>query len=67
MKTTSNLWYLYSAYFKYMTGEINKISNLVLKANGYVTYEDNIKGRILGIGKVGAPPFTFIKDVLYVE
>ena len=50
-----------------MTGDINKFSNLALKAKGYVTYGDNNKGRILGIGKVGAPPFTSIEDVLYVE
>ena len=50
-----------------MTGDINKFSNLELKAKGYVTYGDNNKGRILGICKVGAPPFTSIEDVLYVE
>ena len=46
---------------------ISKFSNLVLKAKGYVTYGDNLKGKILGIGKVGAPPFTSIEDILYVE
>ena len=50
-----------------MTGDINKFSNLALKAKGYVTYGDNNKGRILGICKVGAWPFTSIEDVLYVE
>src|ERR1044072_6647876 len=50
-----------------MTGDINKFSNLILKAKGYVTYGDNNKGKIIGIGKVGAPPFTSIEDVLYVE
>ena len=50
-----------------MTEDISKFSNLVLKAKGYVTYGDNLKGKILGIGKVGAPPFTSIEDVLYVE
>jgi hypothetical protein len=50
-----------------MTGDINKFSNLKLKAKGFVTYGDNNKGKILGKGIVGAPPFTSIKDVLYVE
>ena len=50
-----------------MTGDLNQFSNLVLKAKGYVTYGDNNKGRILGKGKVGAPPFTSIEDVRYVE
>ncbi|CAJ2637485.1 unnamed protein product [Trifolium pratense] len=40
---------------------------LVKRAKGYVTYGDNNKGKILCIGKVGAPPFTSIEDVLYVE
>jgi hypothetical protein len=50
-----------------MTGDISKFSNIVLKAKGYVTYGDNFKGKILGIGKVGAPPFTSVEDILYVE
>jgi hypothetical protein len=50
-----------------MTEDISKFSNLVLKAKGYVTYGDNNKEKILGIGKVEAPPFTSIEDVLYVE
>ena len=50
-----------------MTGDINQFSHLALKAKGFVTYGDNNKGRILGKGKVGAPPFTSIEDVLYVE
>ena len=50
-----------------MTGDVYKFSYLKLKAKGYVTYGDNNKGRILGIGKVGAPNFIFIEDVLYVE
>ena len=50
-----------------MTGDINKFSNLVLKAKGYVTYGDNNKGKILGKGKVREPLFTSIEDALYVE
>jgi hypothetical protein len=50
-----------------MTGDINKFSNLVLKAKGYVTYGDYNKGKILGICKVGAPSFISIQYVLYVE
>ena len=51
-----------------MTEDISKFSNLVLKAKGYVTYRDiNKKNKNLGIDKVGAPPFTSIEDILYVE
>ncbi|CAJ2627906.1 unnamed protein product [Trifolium pratense] len=67
LKTTSNLWYLDSGCSKHMTGDINKFSNFEFKAKGYVTYGDNNKGKIIGKGKVGAPPFTSIEDVLYVE
>ncbi|XP_050918490.1 uncharacterized protein LOC127135908 [Lathyrus oleraceus] len=67
LKTTSNIWYLDSGCSKHMSGDINKFSNLVLKAKGYVTYGYNNKGRILGIEKVESPPFTSIEDVLYVE
>ncbi|XP_050909962.1 uncharacterized protein LOC127123830 [Lathyrus oleraceus] len=67
LKTTSNLWYLDSGCSKHMAGDINKFSNLELKAKGYVIYGNNDKGRILGIGKVRAPPFTSIEDVIYVK
>lgn len=50
-----------------MTEDINKFSSLVLKYKSYVTYGDNNKGNIFGIGKIGAPPFKSIEDVLYVE
>lgn len=39
----------------------------MLKVKGYVIYGDNNKGKIIGKGKVGAPLFTSIEDVLYVE
>ena len=50
-----------------MTGDLNKFSHLTLKAKGYVTYGDNNKGRILGVGIIGSPPSTTIEDVLFVE
>ncbi|XP_050896251.1 uncharacterized protein LOC127102991 [Lathyrus oleraceus] len=62
LKTTSNLWYLDSGCSKHMTRDISKFSNLMLKAKVYVTYGDNNKVKILGKGKVRAPPFTSIED-----
>lgn len=50
-----------------MIGDINKFSSLVLKTMRYVTYEDNNKGKNLGICNVGSPSFTIIEDILYVE
>ncbi|XP_058750996.1 uncharacterized protein LOC131624016 [Vicia villosa] len=37
LETTSNIWYLDSGCSNHMTGDINKFSNLKLKADGYVT------------------------------
>lgn len=37
------------------------------KSKGFVTYGDNNKGKILGIGKLGTPHFITIDDVLYVD
>lgn len=67
MKTTINVWYLDSGCSKHMIGDKDKFSSLVLKTKGFVTYGDNIKGNILGMGKVETPPLTTIEDVLYVE
>ena len=50
-----------------MTGDVHQFSYLVHKAKGYVTYGDNTKGKILGVGIVGTPPSIQIEDVLYVE
>lgn len=50
-----------------MIGDKTKLSSISLKLKGYVTYEDNNKGRVIGIGKDGTPKFTTIDDVLYVE
>ena len=50
-----------------MTGDKSKFSSLSLKENGYVTYGDNNKGKILGVGKVGKTPSASIDNVLYVQ
>ncbi|KAF1870541.1 hypothetical protein Lal_00025674 [Lupinus albus] len=50
-----------------MTGDQSKFSVLTPRDKGYVTYGDNNKGRILGVGRIGNPPSTTIEGVLYVE
>ena len=50
-----------------MTGDKAKFSYLLPRTKGFVTYGDNNKGRILGIGKVGKSPSIIIDNVLYVE
>lgn len=65
--TTNNMWYLDSGCSKHMTGDITRFSSLTLKSKGHVTYGDNNKGKILGVGKIGMPPSITIDNVLYVE
>uniref|UniRef100_A0A151UG50 Retrovirus-related Pol polyprotein from transposon TNT 1-94-like beta-barrel domain-containing protein n=1 Tax=Cajanus cajan TaxID=3821 RepID=A0A151UG50_CAJCA len=51
-----------------MTGDPSKFSSLKLKNEGYVTYGDNNKGRILGHGNVGnSSSQTMIENVLLVD
>ena len=40
---------------------------LEMKEGGMVTFGDNGKGRIIGIGKIKITPFTFIENVLLVN
>ena len=42
-------------------------SHISPKKNGHVTYGDNNKGRILGVGKIGTNSSTSIENVLHVE
>ncbi|XP_068497700.1 uncharacterized protein [Phaseolus vulgaris] len=68
LKTSKrNQWYLDSGCSKLMTSDLTKFTSLKLKAEGYVTYGDNNRGRILGRGTVGTGSSTTIENVLYVE
>ena len=60
-------WYLDSGCSRHMTRGKSKFSHLVPKDQGFVTFGDNNKGRILGVGNIGTPPNPCIKNVLYVE
>ena len=61
------MWYLDSGCSRHITGDKRKINNLKRKDQGFVTYEDNNKGKIIGIGDVGGGDTLEIKDVLLVE
>jgi len=61
------LWYLDSGCSKHMTGDASKFIELHERQEGYVTYGDNNKGRILGRGNVGSKDSLIISDVLLVE
>lgn len=61
------MWYLDNGCSEHTTEDKTKFSSITLKSKGCVTYGDNMRGGIIGIDKVGTPPFTKIDDVLYVE
>ena len=46
-----------------MTGDKTKFISLTPRIGGHVTYGDNNKGKILGIGNVGNPSSTIIENV----
>ena len=50
-----------------MIGDAFKLINLKLKPAGYVTYGDNNRGRILGVGDIEGDDKVIIKDVLLVD
>ena len=60
-------WYIDSGCSKHMTGDASKFTHISPKNSGHVTYGDNNKGKILGVGKIGTNPFTSIKNVLVVD
>jgi len=45
-----------------MTGEVSQLINLKWKAVGFVTYRDNNRGRILGVGDIGSKNKVIIKN-----
>jgi len=48
------MWYLDSGCSKHMTGEASQLINLKWKPIGFVTYRDNNRGRIIGVGDIGS-------------
>lgn len=50
-----------------MTGDISLFIDFVKNRKGFVTYGDNNKGLILGIGSVCNPSSTTIFDVMLVD
>jgi len=61
------MWYLDNGCSKHMIGEASQLINLKWKPAGFVTYGDNNRGRILGVGDIGSGNKVIIKDVLLVE
>ena len=49
-----------------MTGDSSQFSKLTSIDEGYVTFGDNNKGKIIGKGTIGNKSNLFIEDVLLV-
>ena len=65
--TSKNKWFLDSRYSRHMTGDKTKFFDLRSKEEGHVTFGDNSKGKIVGIGKIDNESSLIIEDVLLVE
>ena len=51
-------WYIDSGCSKHMTGDVSKFTTISPKKSGHVTYGDNNKGKIIGVGKIGTSSST---------
>jgi len=60
-------WYIDSGCSKHMTGDASTFIHNYPKNSGHVTYGDNNKGKILGVGKIGMNPSTYIEIFLLVD
>ena len=60
-------WYIDSGCSKHMTDDVSKFTTISPKKSGHVTYGDNNKGKIIGVGKIGTSSSTSIENVLLVE
>ena len=50
-----------------MKGDDSKFSFLTRMKRGYVTFEDNGKGRIIGQGSIGNNSSSLIENVLLID
>ncbi|KAH9651322.1 Integrase catalytic domain-containing protein [Citrus sinensis] len=68
LKKKKNKWYLDSGCSRHMTGNYAWFSSFTkIENGGDVSFGDNSKGKILGIGNVGKVSSTLIENVCFVE
>ncbi|XP_074306191.1 uncharacterized protein LOC141641430 [Silene latifolia] len=63
----NNIWYLDSGCSRHMTGNVNLFLSKRTLHGGFVTFGDNKKGKVIGIGKVGISSSSAIGDVYLVS
>nr|KYP41360.1 hypothetical protein KK1_037264 [Cajanus cajan] len=67
LRAKQTMWYMDNDCSKHMTGDKSKFITLQENESGRIAYEDNNKGKILGLGTISNNSNTLIEDVLYVE
>ena len=60
-------WYIDSGCSRHMIGKANLFIHLKMKKGGKVTFGDNAKGKIVGIGWFSKKDSTYIKNILLVD
>ena len=60
-------WYLNSGCSRHMTGDKEQFNKLDAKDGGHVTFGDNAKGKIIGIGEISNSQSLSIHHVLFVD
>ena len=66
-KKLNRKWILDSGFFRHMTGDENQFISFEVKVGGIVTFGDNAKGKVIGIGKILISSSSCIENVLLVE
>ena len=66
-RKTSTKWYLDSGCSKHMTGDEKNFTTITHKKGGRVTFGDNNKGHIIGVGTIHLTPTLIIENVLLVD
>ena len=64
---TKSKWYHDSRYSRHITGDKDQFNKLDAKDGGHVTFGDNAKEKIVGIGEIGNPQSLSIHHVLFVD
>jgi len=67
MDSLKQSWYIDSGCSKHMAGDASKFIHISPKNSEYVTYGDNNKVKIVGVGKIGMNPSTSIENALLIN
>ena len=61
------MWFLDSGCLRHMTEAESKFAFLTKKKQGYATFGDNVKGKIIGQCNIDNDTFSLIESVLLVD